>query len=308
MEKNKLSVFLTVLFFLSVVLGLWMVILQPAQEKESKSSMKISQDKIAVVNIYGTIKTSMNSSDPFSRDSDRIVKRLKKLEDNKTVKAVVLRINSPGGTVGAVQEIYSGILKLRKKGKIVVASFGDVAASGGYYVACGCDKIVSNPGTLTGSIGVILETGNFTELMRKVGVRIEAIKSGKHKDIGSFAREMTVEEKKILQDLINDAYEQFLAAVMTGRKFDDVKARGLADGRIFTGMQAKEAGLVDEIGGLDEAIEITKKIANLGDNVKIITDVDQWDRIFNFIPAGFEEKSLARIIPDTNVRFEYMME
>ncbi|OGS43872.1 MAG: hypothetical protein A2539_06340 [Elusimicrobia bacterium RIFOXYD2_FULL_34_15] len=250
----------------------------------------------------------MNSSDPFSRDSDRIVKRLKKLEDNKTVKAVVLRINSPGGTVGAVQEIYSGILKLRKKGKIVVASFGDVAASGGYYVACGCDKIVSNPGTLTGSIGVILETGNFTELMRKVGVRIEAIKSGKHKDIGSFAREMTVEEKKILQDLINDAYEQFLAAVMTGRKFDDVKARGLADGRIFTGMQAKEAGLVDEIGGLDEAIEITKKIANLGDNVKIITDVDQWDRIFNFIPAGFEEKSLARIIPDTNVRFEYMME
>src|SRR3989339_978800 len=188
MEKNNLSKILVILFFLSVILGLWIIIIQPTREKYKKTSLKISQDKIAIVNVYGAIRTTM-SSDPFSRDSDRIVKRLKKLEDNKTVKAVVLRINSPGGTVGAVQEIYSGILKLRKKGKIVVASFGDVAASGGYYVACGCDKIVSNPGTLTGSIGVILETGNFTELMRKVGGRIEAIKSGKHKDIGSFARE-----------------------------------------------------------------------------------------------------------------------
>ena len=178
MEKNNLSKILVILFFLSVILGLWIIIIQPTREKYKKTSLKISQDKIAIVNVYGAIRTTMNS-DPFSKDSDRIVKRLKKLEDNNTVKAVVLRINSPGGSVGAVQEIYSALLKLRKKNKVIVASFGDVAASGGYYLAVGCDKIVANPGTLTGSIGVILETGNFSELMKKIGVKIETIKSGK---------------------------------------------------------------------------------------------------------------------------------
>ncbi|HAM39501.1 MAG TPA: signal peptide peptidase SppA [Elusimicrobia bacterium] len=307
MEKNNLSKILVILFFLSVILGLWIIIIQPTREKYKKTSLKISQDKIAIVNVYGAIRTTMNS-DPFSKDSDRIVKRLKKLEDNNTVKAVVLRINSPGGSVGAVQEIYSALLKLRKKNKVIVASFGDVAASGGYYLAVGCDKIVANPGTLTGSIGVILETGNFSELMKKIGVKIETIKSGKHKDIGSFAREMTSEERKILQDLINDAYEQFLSAVITGRKLEESKARELADGRIFTGSQAKEVGLIDEIGGLDVAVDLAKKLANLGDNYKIMTDYDQWDRIFDFIPSGFEEKAFSKILPDTKIRFEYMLE
>ena len=308
MGRNKLATIIAILFFVSAILGFWIVFSQPSQKIERKSKIGISQDKIAVVNILGPIRASMKSSDPFARDSEKIVKRLKKLNENTSVKAVVLRINSPGGTVAAVQEIYSELLKMKKNGKFIVASFSDVAASGGYYIACAADEIVAQPGTLTGSIGVILEIGNFSELMKKIGVKIETVKSGIHKDIGNFSREMTIEERKILQDLINDAYEQFLSAVVTGRKLDEAKARTLADGRIFTGTQAKASGLVDTLGGLDEAIEEAKKLAGIKGEVKIISDSDQWDKIFEFIPAGFEEKAFSKIMPSMNVRFEYILE
>jgi protease-4 len=308
MKRNKLATIIAILFFVSAILGFWIVFSQPSQKIERKSKIGISQDKIAVVNILGPIRASMKSSDPFARDSEKIVKRLKKLNENASVKAVVLRINSPGGTVAAVQDIYSELLKMKKNGKFIVASFSDVAASGGYYIACAADEIVAQPGTLTGSIGVILEIGNFSELMKKIGVKIETVKSGIHKDIGNFAREMTIGERKILQDLINDAYEQFLSAVVTGRKLDEVKARTLADGRIFTGTQAKASGLVDTLGGLDEAIEEAKKLAGIKGDVKIISDSDQWDKIFEFIPAGFEEKAFSKIMPSMNVRFEYILE
>lgn len=309
MERTKLATFIAIMFLMSTCLGIWIVIAQSSRKKETKtSSINISKNKIAVVRIYGPIRTSMNSSDLFSRDADRIVKRLKKLNEQPSVKAVILRINSPGGTVASTQEIYSEVLKLRKNGKFVVASLSDVAASGGYYVAAAADKIVANPGTLTGSIGVILELGNFSELMKKIGIKIETIKSGKHKDIGNYSRAMTDEERNLLQDLINDAYEQFLSAVITGRKLKEQEARKLADGRIFTGMQAKAAGLVDILGGVDDAIEEAKKLANLKSDVKIITDDEQWERFFEFIPAGFEEKVFSKIMPDTRVRFEYILE
>lgn len=308
MKRNKLATLIAILFFVSVILGFWIVFSQPSEKIERKSKIGISQDKIAVVNILGPIRASMKSSDPFARDSEKVIKRLKKINENDSVKAVVLRINSPGGTVAAVQDIYSELLKMKKNGKFIVASFSDVAASGGYYIACAADEIVAQPGTLTGSIGVILEIGNFSELMKKIGVKIETVKSGIHKDIGNFAREMTIGERKILQNLINDAYEQFLSAVITGRKLDEAKARGLADGRIFTGTQAKSAGLVDILGGLDEAIEEAKKLSGIKGEVKIISDSDQWDKIFEFIPAGFEEKAFSKIMPSMNVRFEYILE
>lgn len=308
MERNKLATTIAILFFVSVILGFWIVFSKPKDITEKKSTVRISQDKITIVNILGPIRASMKSSDPFFRDSEKIIKRLKKINENFSVKAVVLRINSPGGTVGAIQGIYSEILKLRKNGKFVVASFSDIAASGGYYIACAADKIVAQPGTLTGSIGVILEIGNFAELMKKIGVKIETIKSGKHKDIGNYSREMTVEERKILQDLINDAYEQFLSAMVSGRKLNELKARELADGRIFTGAQAKSVGLVDSLGGLDEAVEEAKKLAGIKGEIKIMSDTDQWDKIFEFIPAGFEEKVFSKILPSMNVRFEYILE
>jgi len=308
MERNKLATIIAILFFVSAMLGFWIVFSVPSKKIEGKSKIGISQDKIAIVNILGPIRASMKSSDPFARDSEKIVRRLKKLNENASVKAVVLRINSPGGTVAAVQDIYSELLKMKKNGKFIVASFSDVAASGGYYIGCAADEIVAQPGTLTGSIGVILEIGNFSELMKKIGVKIETVKSGIHKDIGNFAREMTIGERKFLQDLINDAYEQFLSAVITGRKLDKTKARALADGRIFTGTQAKSEGLVDTLGGLDEAIEEAKKLAGIKGEAKIISDSDQWDKIFEFIPAGFEEKAFSKIMPSMNVRFEYILE
>ena len=308
MERNKLATIIAILFFVSVLLGFWIVFSQPSQKIERISKIGVSQNKIAVVNMLGPIRASMKSSDPFSRDSENIVKRLKKLNKNSSVKAVVLRINSPGGTVAAVQEIHSELLKMKKNGKFIVASFSDVAASGGYYIACAADKIVAQPGTLTGSIGVILEVGNFSELMKKIGVKIETIKSGIHKDIGNYSREMTAEERKILQDIINDAYEQFLSVVVTGRKLDEAKARGLADGRIFTGTQAKVAVLIDDVGGLDEAIEEAKKLAGIKGDVKIISDTDQWEKIFEFLPAGFEERMFSKVMPAMNVRFEYILE
>ena len=135
MERNKLATIIAILFFVSVLLGFWILFSQSSQKIEKKSRIGISQDKIAVVNILGPIRASMKSSGPFSRDSEKIVKRLKKLNENVSVKAVVLRINSPGGTVAAVQEIYSELLKMKKNGKFIVASFSDVAASGGYYIA-----------------------------------------------------------------------------------------------------------------------------------------------------------------------------
>ncbi|MBN1384223.1 MAG: signal peptide peptidase SppA [Elusimicrobia bacterium] len=308
MERNKLATFIAILFFISVCFGIWIVISQPSSKKSKKPAIQISKNKIAVVHIYGPIRTSMSSSDLFSRDSDKIVKRLKNLNEKASVKAVILRINSPGGTVASVQEIYSEVLKLRKNGKFVVASLSDIAASGGYYIAAAADKIVANPGTLTGSIGVILELGNFSELMKKIGVKIETIKSGKHKDIGNFSRDMTPEERNLLQELINDAYEQFLSAVITGRKLEEDKARKLADGRIFTGMQAKKAGLIDTLGGFDKAVEEAKKLANLKGDVKIISDAEQWEKIFDFIPSGFEEKLFSKIVPKTSIRFEYILE
>ena len=153
--------------------------------------------------------------------------------------------------------------RCREKGKIIVASLGDVAASGGYYLAAGSDRIVSNPGTITGSIGVILEFGNLEGLFQKVGLKLEVIKSGLHKDIGSPARALMPEEKAMLQESIDDAYAQFFDAVRLGRRMDAEKLKGLADGRIFTGRQALKAGLVDELGDQEDAIQTAIKLAKL---------------------------------------------
>src|SRR6185436_16569611 len=157
-------------------------------------------------------------------------------------------INSPGGSVGAVQEVYDEILRLKKSGKKVVVSMGDVAASGGYYVACAADKIYANPGTLTGSIGVIFETGNVQSLLKKIGVKVQPIKSAEHKDIGSPFKTMSVQERQILQSIIDDAYGQFVRAIVDGRQMQKEKVLRLADGRIYSGAQAKSEGLVDELG------------------------------------------------------------
>jgi protease-4 len=208
-------------------------------------------DKIAVVDIKGVITSSRG-----------IVEEIEKLKENDEVKAIILRINSPGGGVGPSQEIYREVLRAKEKKKII-ASMESVAASGGYYVACASDLIVANPGTITGSIGVVMEFSNVEDLLKKIGFRSYVIKSGKHKDIGSPLREMTSEEKAILQGVIDSVHNQFVRAVAEGRNMKERKVRQIADGRIFSGEQAKELGLVDRLGSLQDAIEIAAEMIGI---------------------------------------------
>ncbi len=235
----------------------------------TKEIIKGIKGKIAVVNIYGAI---YKRESPLStRGSDYIVNILKKYAEDDNVKAFVLDINSPGGSVGSVQEIYSMLMKIKNKyKKPIVAHLGDVAASGGYYIACASDKIYANSGTITGSIGVIFSTVEGEELFKKIGLKQNTIKSGKFKDIGSFSREMTKEEKKILEDVVNDTYAVFVDVVSKGRRMSYDKAKELADGRIFSGNQALSLGLIDAIGDLDDAIKEAARLAGLGENFSII--------------------------------------
>lgn len=186
-------------------------------------------------------------------DSQETIRQLRECDKNDRVKAVVLRIDSPGGVVAPSQEIYEEVKKLTAKKKVVV-SMGSLAASGGYYIAAPATVIFANPGTITGSIGVIIKLSNLQELMDKVGVKAITIKTGKFKDIGSSSRPMTEEDRQLLQGVIDSSQGQFIKAVAQGRKLSEARVRSLADGRIFTGEQALELKLVDRLGNLQDAL------------------------------------------------------
>ena len=210
-------------------------------------------EKIAIVRIEVVIL-----------DSNEIIEELKEYRSSDSVKAILLRIDSPGGAVAPSQEIYQEVKKIRDEGKKkIVTSMGSVAASGGYYIASASDKIVANPGSITGSIGVILELANISGLMKKVGVESVIVKSGKYKDIGSMFRSMTPEERELIQGVIDDTHDQFIEAVAEGRGMEKEKVILIADGRVFTGRQAQKLGLVDEIGNMQDAIKITAKLAGI---------------------------------------------
>jgi len=208
-------------------------------------------DKIAVVEIRGVITQSSG-----------VIEELQQFEEDEGVKAIILRIDSPGGGVGPSQEIHREVIKIKSK-KRVITSMGSVAASGGYYIACASDLIVANPGTITGSIGVLMEFTSFEELLKKIGIKGVVVKSGEHKDIGSPFREMTPEEKRILQSVIDNVHQQFIQAVAEGRKLDRDKVAQVADGRILTGEQAKQLGLIDQIGNLQDAIATAAKMVKI---------------------------------------------
>jgi protease-4 len=186
-------------------------------------------------------------------ESDEVVESIKDFQRDESVKAVVVRIDSPGGGVAPSQEMYAAIRELRTA-KPVIASLGGMAASGGYYVAAACDVIVANPGTLTGSIGVIMQLANLQELFQKIGVEPEILKAGDYKDMGSPTRPLTEEERRIFQAMLDSVHTQFIEAVATGRAMAEDRVRQLADGRIFSGEQANDEGLVDVLGGLEDAV------------------------------------------------------
>ncbi len=217
-------------------------------------------DKIAIIEVRGLITQSQS-----------IIEELHQHRDDQGVKAIVLRIDSPGGGVGPSQEIYREVMKIKSENKKkVVTSMGSVAASGGYYIASASDLIVANPGTITGSIGVLMEFTNIEELFRKIGIKGVVIKSGEHKDIGSPFREMTPEEKRLIQSVIDNVHQQFIQAVADGRKMDRSRVAQVADGRILTGEQAKQLGLVDQLGNLQDAIDTAAKLAGIEGKPQIV--------------------------------------
>lgn len=240
---------------------------EPTEASSFSQNFMQSSAELGIIDVEGTIMYSSGSGFGASGASaERIVAAIRQAEKDG-VKGLLLQINSPGGTASASQAIYQELLRVRKAGKMkIIAAMGDVAASGGYYIACAAEKIYANPATITGSIGVISQSTKLEGLYKKVGLEAEVIKSGKHKDIGSPYRDMTAEERKILQDLIDDTYEDFLGAVAEGRGMKVEVVRPLADGRIYTGNQAQKHKLIDELGGYTVAMSALKKATNSSDS------------------------------------------
>ena len=250
MRQGTRVILLTLLLYAGTV-GFFLVVVSAMLRAPEGGGLGFGR-RVAVVELEGIIL-----------DVDDIVRDLKSHREDPLVRAVVLRINSPGGVVGPSQELHRAVQRVREAGKPVVASLGSVAASGGYYVAVAADVIYANPGTLTGSIGVIMQMANLENLMKKVGVDYVVIKAGQFKDVGNVSRPMTVEERRVLQALLDDTHRQFIDAVAEGRKLDRGRVAQFADGRVFSGAQAKSLAMIDEIGTLEDAINRAGKLAGL---------------------------------------------
>jgi len=237
------AIFFIVLYLSSLLIG----------GKSSKTIRPLpGGDRVALIKVEGVLIAS-----------ERIVDEINDYAEDSSVKAIVLRIDSPGGGVVASQEIYNALMNAKKEGKKIVASMGSVAASGGYYIAAAADKIVANPGTLTGSIGVKMEYPNLEKLLEKIGVKEIVVKSGEYKDVGSPFRNISERERKLLQGVIDDVQSQFVEAVATGRSLSIAEVRAIADGRIFTGRQALELKLVDRMGDLTASIQLAGELAGI---------------------------------------------
>lgn len=276
MKASLIAKVLVLLCFCSLILGIFSIEKQKPYQENTKSSINIktNANKIAVIELDGAIVSSSEGS-LFSKEASasNMLKSLKLAKEDKDVKGVILKINSPGGTVGMSQNIYSQILRVRKD-KPVIAVMDDVAASGGYYIASAADRIIAQEGTLTGSVGVIFSFMDYHNLLTdKLNIKPVVIKSGKFKDIASGSREMTKEENDLMQDIINDSYQQFLNAIRQGRiqrndNYSVIKTvlteenlKNYADGRVFTGKMAKKIGYVDENGDMDTAKSMIEKMA-----------------------------------------------
>ncbi|HVP36315.1 MAG TPA: signal peptide peptidase SppA [Terriglobales bacterium] len=275
---------LSFLFFLVIIL----IGLTGISVVEEGTSLYNLGPKVAIIEIYGTIGSS-----------DEVIRQLKKYSKDSSIPAIVLDIDSPGGAVVPSQEIYEEVLKTKKAGKKVVASMRSLGASGGYYIACSADTIVANPGTLTGSIGVIFEFPMVQELFKKIGVKFEVVKRGELKEVGTSFRPMTQEERDLLQSVIDDTYNQFVDAVAQGRGMDKEKILELADGRVYTGRQAKDLGLVDELGDIEDAIKIAGKMGDIEGVPRIIRERPKKVSLFDIVGSTF--KSITDIRSNENL-------
>ncbi len=244
MKKNPVLIVLITAAVLGALFFGVLILSSLISGRRATASLPVMGSRVALVKIEGVLL-----------GSEQVVEELHDFTDDASIKAIVIRIDSPGGGVVPSQEIYNAVKNAKKEGKKVIVSMGSVAASGGYYIAAAADKIVANPGTLTGSIGVKMEFPNIEKLLEKIGVKGMVVKAGEFKDIGSPYREMSPQEQKLLQGVIDDVHSQFIKAVAEGRGLPEADVRAIADGRIFTGQQAMALKLVDQLGDLGDSIQ-----------------------------------------------------
>ncbi|MBN1904320.1 MAG: signal peptide peptidase SppA [Deltaproteobacteria bacterium] len=254
---KKHPILTTILILLCLVIGLGLIMKAISGSISSSSGIAFT-NKVGVIPIIGTIE-----------DSTELLKQITIFTKDKSIKAIILRIDSPGGGVGASQEVYREVIRTREVKKVIV-SMGGTAASGGYYIAAAGNSIVANPGTITGSIGVIMQYYQYRELAEKIGLKMEVIKSGEFKDIGNPHRELTEKEREVLDAVISDIQTQFVNDVAEGRNLAPEKVREIADGRIFTGAMAKERGLVDQLGNFEDAVTLAKEYAGIDGEVNLV--------------------------------------
>lgn len=229
-----------------------------------------ASDSVALINLVGTIETLSDSVVSDGGGVGSVIDALNNARKNNRISAVVLRINSGGGSAAASQEVHRAVLKVREADKPVVVSMADVAASGGYYIAVAADRILANPSTITGSIGVLSQFLNLSELSDKYGVKLETVKTGPYKDMGNPTKPFTEDERRVMQSVVDDSLDQFVAAIADGRNMEPERVRELADGRIYTGNQARELGLIDDFGGLEDAINLAAELAGIEGKPNII--------------------------------------
>ena len=268
MRKHPVLLGMVILFVIALLSYL---LFYKAGAHPTKIKTFSSVNRIGVVSINGPIY-----------DSLKISEQLEEFANDGSIIAVVLRVDSPGGGVAASQEIYDAVVELRKSKK-VVASMGSIAASGGLLVACAADKIIANPGTITGSISAIMQFANFEELLKKIGLKSSVVKSGKYKDIGSPLRDMTPEERKIIQELVDDIYNQFVDVVVKDRKLSREKVLEIADGRVFSGRRAKEYGLIDDLGDMNYAAKLATQLAGKDGKYELVYPRKKRESVFDYL-------------------------
>ena len=256
-----------------------------------------SENSIALIRIEGIII-----------DSHEVLQQIKHFADDSAIQAIVVRINSPGGAVVPSQEIYAALKRIRDDGeKTVVTSMGNMAASGGYYIASASNTILANPGTITGSIGVIMEMTNVEELLDKVGIESVVVKSGLHKDLASPFRPLSVQSRTILQHVMDDVHDQFIHAVAEGREMGVEQVHALADGRIFTGRQALAVNLVDRLGTLQDAIQLAADLAGITEEPTVI-EIEPRFSLQDLILTQLRDALYAIIRPDVfRLKFEFTL-
>lgn len=278
MDKNrKIVVSILILLVLSSVLAI--IDISLTMQGSGRDGYRLRSPEtgpgVGIVRVYGPIAIDTAGGGPFgvSYGSDAIVQRLDDLARDPRIKAVLVRINSPGGTVAATQEIYDKIMRMRRDNIVVVASMGELAASGGYYVASACNYIMANHGTITGSIGVIAVSPNLKGLFDKLGIRMNVIKSGRYKDLLASYRDLGAEERELIQEIIDSSYKKFLADVSLGRNIPIPEIEPVADGRVMSGETAMKHRLVDELGSFEAALAKARALAKLPDDSPVYDEV-----------------------------------